>query len=84
MNEKTKARWSSFNNAEVSIPYEVGIVEPYMVSFWTVREGGEVPGVIRYSRRTMAFLEQKISGPFSLPLKATRPGACFRPTKPGL
>ena len=52
MNEKTKAWWSSFNNAEVSIPYDVGIVEPYMVSFWAVREGGEVPGMIRYSVRS--------------------------------
>jgi hypothetical protein len=51
-NEKTKAWWSSFNDAEISIPYGTGIVEPYMVNFWAVREGGEAPDMIRYSVRS--------------------------------
>ena len=49
LNEKTKAWWSSFNGAEMPIPYGPGIVEPYMVNFWAVREGEEAPNVIRYS-----------------------------------
>jgi thiol-disulfide isomerase/thioredoxin len=49
LNEKTKAWWSSFNGAKMSIPYGVGIVEPYMVNFWAVREGAEAPNIIRYS-----------------------------------
>jgi thiol:disulfide interchange protein DsbD len=49
LNEKTKAWWSSFNGAGMSIPYGAGIVEPYMVSFWAVREGGEAPNIMRYS-----------------------------------
>jgi thiol-disulfide isomerase/thioredoxin len=52
LNEKTKAWWSSFNSAEISIPYDTGIVEPYMVGFWSVREGGEAPDLIRYSVRS--------------------------------
>src|ERR1700733_7605942 len=49
INEKTKVSWSSFNGAELQIPYASGIVEPYMVSFWSVREGLEAPFMIRYS-----------------------------------
>ena len=49
LNEKTKAWWSSFTGAELSIPYAAGIVEPYMVNFWAVREAEESPNVIRYS-----------------------------------
>jgi thiol:disulfide interchange protein DsbD len=48
-NEKTRAWWSSFNGAEMSIPYGSGIVEAYTVNFWAVREGAEPPGIIRYS-----------------------------------
>jgi thiol-disulfide isomerase/thioredoxin len=48
-NEKTKAWWSSFNGAEVSIPYGAGVVEPYTVNFWAVREGESTPDIIRYS-----------------------------------
>ena len=48
MNEKTKAWWSSFNGAELSVSYG-GAVEPYMVNFWAVREGEETPSIIRYS-----------------------------------
>ena len=49
LNEKTKAWWSSFNGVEMSIPYGAGIVEPYMVNFWAVREEAETPNIIRYS-----------------------------------
>jgi thiol-disulfide isomerase/thioredoxin len=49
LNEKTKVWWSSFNGAGMHISYEAGIVEPYKVNFWTVREGGEAPDIIRYS-----------------------------------
>ena len=51
-NEKTKAWWSSFHNAEVSIAYRGGAVEPYMVEFWAVREGDATPDIIRYSVRS--------------------------------
>ncbi len=50
LNEKTKAWWSSMDGAELSIPYGPGIVERYMVNFWSVREGAEAPHMIRYSR----------------------------------
>src|ERR1035441_7746941 len=43
LHQKTKAWWSEFNGAELSIPYASGIVEPYMVKFWSVREGEEAP-----------------------------------------
>jgi thiol:disulfide interchange protein DsbD len=49
LNEKTKAWWSSFTGAEISIAYGAGIVEPYMVNFWAVREGEAAPNIIRYS-----------------------------------
>ena len=49
LNEKTKAWWSSFNGAELRVPYGGGMVEPYMVNFWAVREGAETPNIIRYS-----------------------------------
>jgi len=49
LNEKTKAWWSSFNGAELSIPYDSGAVEPYMVNFWAVREGEDAPNIMRYS-----------------------------------
>src|SRR5580704_11034678 len=41
LNAKTKAWWSSFNSASLSVPYGAGIAEPYMVNFWAVREGEE-------------------------------------------
>lgn len=50
--EKTKAWWSTFNDAEISIPYKAGVVEPYMVDFWAVRERDETPAIIRYSVRS--------------------------------
>jgi thiol-disulfide isomerase/thioredoxin len=48
LNEKTKAWWSSFAGAELSIPYGAARVEPYTVSFWAVREGEDAPDIIRY------------------------------------
>jgi len=52
LNEKTKAWWSSFTGAEMSVPYGAGIVEPYMVDFWAVRDGDQAPNIIRYSVRS--------------------------------
>lgn len=52
MNQKTKAWWSNFPAAEISIPYGSGVVEPYTVEFWAVREGENAPDVIRYSVRS--------------------------------
>jgi thiol-disulfide isomerase/thioredoxin len=49
LNEKTKAVWSSFNGAELRVPYQEGVVEPYLVNFWAVREGEDAPSLIRYS-----------------------------------
>jgi thiol-disulfide isomerase/thioredoxin len=53
-NEKTKAWWSSVNAVELSVPYGAGgSTEPYLVSFWSVREeGAAAPDVLRYSRRS--------------------------------
>lgn len=49
-NDKTKAWWSSFSRTELSIPYRATRAsEPYMVTFWAVREGEQPPDVIRYS-----------------------------------
>ena len=50
-NEKTKAWWSSFSHAGLSIPYG-SATEPYLVDFWAVREGEDTPSVIRYSVRS--------------------------------
>jgi thiol-disulfide isomerase/thioredoxin len=49
LHEKTKAWWSSFNGAEISISYGPGSAEPYMVNVWAVREGEEAPNVMRFS-----------------------------------
>jgi thiol-disulfide isomerase/thioredoxin len=49
LNQKTKAVWSSFNNAEILVPYGGGVAEPYMVNFWSVRENDAPPALIRYS-----------------------------------
>jgi thiol-disulfide isomerase/thioredoxin len=48
-NEKTKAWWSSFSTTELKVPYGGTIVEPYLVSFWIVRETKDAPNVVRYS-----------------------------------
>lgn len=58
LNQKTGAWWSSFANAEIQVPYGNGAgpaaraLEPYMVTFWAVREGDAVPDIIRYSVRS--------------------------------
>jgi thiol-disulfide isomerase/thioredoxin len=62
MNAKTKAWWSSFKGAQMSIPYEDGIVEPYMVEFWAVREGEEAPNFIRYQVRSWRSGTVKVDG----------------------
>ncbi|HEX3745179.1 MAG TPA: thioredoxin family protein [Bryobacteraceae bacterium] len=62
MNQKTKAWWSSFNRAELSVPYGAGAVEPYMVNFWAVREGEDVPAVIRYSVASWRSGAVKVDG----------------------
>ena len=49
-NDKTKAWWSSFTGAQLSFSYGPGVVEPYLVDFWAVREGDAAPNVIRFSR----------------------------------
>ncbi|MGA2739531.1 MAG: thioredoxin family protein [Bryobacteraceae bacterium] len=48
-NEKTKAWWSNFTGAELSISYGAGVVEPYLINLWAVREGEEAPNVLHYS-----------------------------------
>jgi thiol-disulfide isomerase/thioredoxin len=56
LNQKTGAWWSSFSNTEIQVPYghspQGDVVEPYMVTFWAVREGDTPPDVIRYSVRS--------------------------------
>jgi thiol-disulfide isomerase/thioredoxin len=49
LNEKTKAWWSSFSKTELLVPYGGTIVQPYLVSFWIVRETKDAPNVARYS-----------------------------------
>jgi len=53
-NQKTKAWWSSIDHVELTVPYGEGAsTQPYLVSFWSVREDGAgPPAVIRYSRRS--------------------------------
>jgi thiol-disulfide isomerase/thioredoxin len=48
-NEKTKAWWSSINLVKIDVDYGDGVVEPYTVNFWSVREGDATPKIIRYS-----------------------------------
>ena len=53
VNDKTKALWATFSGVEMSIPYGGGVVEPYMVDFWAVRESAaSTPDVLRYSVRS--------------------------------
>ena len=61
-NEKTKAWWSTLNGASLSVPYDNGIVEPYMVNFWAVREGDTAPAIIRYSVSSWRSGSVKIAG----------------------
>jgi thiol:disulfide interchange protein DsbD len=62
MNEKTKAWWSSFKPVEISILYGAGVIEPYTVEFWAVREGEEAPDLIRYSVRSWRTGRVSIDG----------------------
>jgi thiol-disulfide isomerase/thioredoxin len=62
LNEKTKAWWSTFAGAELSISYGAGIVEPYMVDFWAVREGEEAPNLIRHSVRSWRIGRVEVDG----------------------
>jgi thiol-disulfide isomerase/thioredoxin len=62
LNDKTKAWWSTFNGAEVSASYGNGVVEPYMASFWAVREGEDTPNLIRYSVRSWRSGTVKVDG----------------------
>ena len=62
MNEKTKAWWSSFKSNELSIPYGAAVVEPYLVDFWTVREGENAPDMIRYTVRSWRTGKVNIDG----------------------
>lgn len=54
--EKTGDVWCSFPSAELSIPYAAGAgnqpLEPYLVTFWIVRQGATVPDILRYSVRS--------------------------------
>ncbi len=61
-NEKTQAWWSSFTGAEISVPYGAGVVEPYMVNLWAVREGDDAPAIIRYSVSSWRSGTVKIGG----------------------
>jgi len=61
MNEKTKAWWSSFNHATISVPYDTGS-ESYMVNFWAVREGDDAPAIIRYSVASWRSGTVKVDG----------------------
>jgi thiol-disulfide isomerase/thioredoxin len=49
-NLKTRAWWTSINKVELSVPYGGGVVEPYFVNFWMVRDdSASVPDILRYS-----------------------------------
>lgn len=62
LNEKTKATWSSFNGVKFSVLYGGGIVEPYMVDFWAVRAGTEIPSTIRYTVHSWRSGTVKVDG----------------------
>jgi len=61
-NEKTKAWWSTFSKVSLNVPYTPGVVEPYMVNFWTVREATEAPRIIRYSVASWRSGSVKVDG----------------------
>jgi thiol-disulfide isomerase/thioredoxin len=52
-NEKTKAWWSSFAKTELQVPYPADahgpVLEPYLVTFWIVRDSEAAPTVARFS-----------------------------------
>ncbi len=52
-NEKTKAWWTSLDGIEVTVPYAPGVIEPYRVDVWIVRDDGDpAPAILRYSVRS--------------------------------
>jgi thiol-disulfide isomerase/thioredoxin len=62
-NDKTKAWWSSFNKAELSVPYAASIVEPYLVNFWAVRDAdAPAPDILRYSVGSWRYGTATING----------------------
>ena len=62
-NDKTKAWWSSFNKVEVTVPYDGGRTEPYLVNFWSVREDGlPAPDVVRFSVGSWRFGTATVDG----------------------
>jgi Thioredoxin-like len=61
-NEKTQAWWSSFPKTELSIPYAAGVAERYLVSFWAVRDGEDVPGLVRFSVASWRAGRVKVEG----------------------
>jgi tetratricopeptide (TPR) repeat protein len=62
LDEKTKAWWSTFKGAEMSISYGGGIFEPYMVDVWAVRPGEEAPNSIRYTVRSWRSGKVRVDG----------------------
>jgi thiol-disulfide isomerase/thioredoxin len=64
-NEKTKAWWSSFAKTELQVPYASG-TEPYLVSFWIVREGEAVPDIARFSVGSWRQGEVDVDGQHAL------------------
>jgi thiol-disulfide isomerase/thioredoxin len=49
-NARTKAWWTSIDKVELSIPYEKGVAERYLVNFWLVRDdGAPAPNLLRFS-----------------------------------
>lgn len=62
-NDKTKAWWSSFNKIELSIPYSTGSSpEPYLVNFWIVRDGDNLPDILRYSVGSWRYGRATVDG----------------------
>jgi thiol-disulfide isomerase/thioredoxin len=66
LNDKTKAWWSSFAKTELRIPYAAdakgAVIEPYLVSFWIVREGADAPNIVRYSVASWRSGTAKVNG----------------------
>jgi thiol-disulfide isomerase/thioredoxin len=62
-NEKTKAWWSSFNKAELAVPYGASVVEPYLVNFWAVRDAdAPAPDILRFSVGSWRYGTATING----------------------
>ncbi len=62
-NEKTKAWWTSIYKVELKVPYAGGVVEPFLVNFWIVREDGAAPpDILRFSRGSWRTGKTTING----------------------